>query len=88
MPMEDASALTEPSLMELNALSELLIDAFLFQIPTGTELIVFASQDSQLTETHASVTVSSLEITVKDALQNPTQSGQTVSADATTDSLM
>ena len=57
MPTEDASAPMEPSLMELNALSELLTDAFPFQIPTGTELIAFASQDSQPTETHASVTV-------------------------------
>lgn len=57
MPMEDVIVQMEPSLMELNVLFEVLTDVFPFPTPTGTELTAYASQDSQLAETHVSVTV-------------------------------
>lgn len=85
MPTEDATAQMELSSMELNALSELLTNVSAFQTPTGTELTVSASQASQPTETHASVTVSSLETSVKDVRQSQTQSGPTESVNATMD---
>lgn len=46
------------SSMESNAQSKQLTTVLEFQILTGTELTVSASQVSQLTETHAIVTVS------------------------------
>lgn len=72
------------SLMELNAQSNLLIDVLEFLTLTGTVLIVSASQDSRPVEIHASVMVSSLEIIVKDAPQDPTLSGPMESASVTT----
>lgn len=88
MPMEDAIVQRELSLMELNALSEQLIDVSEFQTLTGTELTVYVSQDSQPTEILASVMALSSETIVKDALLNQIQYGATEYADATTDLLM
>lgn len=65
----------EPSLMELNVLFKPLINVFLFQIPTGMEPIVFASQVSQQLETHVIVMVLSWATIVKDVLQNQIQYG-------------
>lgn len=87
-PTEDATAQMEPSSMELNAPSELLKNVSAFQTPTGMELTASVSQASQPMETHASVTVSSLETSVKDVPQSQTQSGPTESVNATTDTLM
>ena len=56
-PMEAATAQTEHSSMELSALSDPLTDASAFPTPTGTELIVSASQDTQPTEIHVSAMV-------------------------------
>ena len=81
---EDVSARLVLSLMELNAQSNLLIDVLEFPTLTGTVLTVSASQDSRPVEIHASVMVSSLEIIVKDAPQDPTLSGPMESASATT----
>jgi hypothetical protein len=82
-PTEDATAQTEPSSMELNALLELLIDVSAFQTLTGTEPTAFASQATQPTETHATAMVSSSETSVKDVPPSQTQSGPTESVNAT-----
>jgi len=85
---EDVTAQTEPSSMELNVASELLIDVSPFQTRIGTEPTVFAYQATQLTEIHAIATASSLEISVKDVPQSPTQSGLTESVNVTMAMLM
>jgi hypothetical protein len=56
-PTEAASAQTELSSMELNALSDPSTDASASPTRTGTELTVSASQDTQPTEIHVSATV-------------------------------
>jgi len=65
-----------------------LTDVLEFQTPTGTELIVFVSQVSQLLETHATALVSLWVIIVKDVPQSQTQFSQTVFVNVTTDMLM
>jgi len=65
-----------------------LTDVLEFQTPTGTELIVSASQVSQPPETHATALVSSWVIIVKDVLQNQTQFSPTVFANVIMDMLM
>lgn len=77
MLMEAATAQLVPSLMELNVQLKRQTNVSVFQAPIGMELTVFASQDSQQQETHASVMVSSWEIIVKDVLQNLTLSSLT-----------
>lgn len=52
------------------------------------ELIVSASQVSQLLETHATALVSSWEIIVKDVPQSQTQFSPMVFVNVTTDMLM
>jgi len=52
------------------------------------ELIVSASQVSQLPETHATALVSLWEIIAKDVPQSQTQFSPTVFANVTTDMLM
>lgn len=87
-PTEDATAQMEPSSMELNAPSELSTNVSAFQTPIGTELIVFASQVTQQTVTHAIVMVSLSETSVKDVPPSQTLSGLTESVNATTALLM
>lgn len=58
MPTVDAIVQMVLSSMESNAQSKQLTTVLEFQILTGTELTVSASQVSQLTETHAIVMVS------------------------------
>jgi len=65
-----------------------LTDVLEFQTPTGTELIVFASQASQLPETHATVLASSWVIIVKDVPLSQTQSSPTVFVNVITDMSM
>lgn len=85
MPTEDATVQMEPSSMESNVPLRLPINVSESQTPTGTELTVSASQDSQPTETHAIVMVSSWETIVKDAPQSQTQSGAAESVNVTLD---
>lgn len=73
MPMVDVSAQKELSSMEFNVLPELSIDVSAFPTLTGTELIVFVSQDILQLIINASVKVLLLEIIVKDVLQNQIQ---------------
>lgn len=73
----------EHSLMELNVLFKPLINVLLFQIPTGMEPIVFASQVFQQLETHVIAMVLSWAIIVKDVLQNQIQSGLMVFVNVT-----
>jgi hypothetical protein len=75
MPTEGATAQTEPSSMEINVSLELLTNASAFETPTGMELTVSASQDSQPTETHVIAMVLSLETSVKDAPPSQTLVG-------------
>jgi hypothetical protein len=84
MQLTAATAHKELSLTELNVQSEQVTNASVFQIQIGTEPTAFASQVSQPAVTHVSVTVLSLVTTASDAPQNPTQSGPTASANATT----
>ncbi len=88
MPTVDATVQTDFSLMEPPVLSRLSINVLEFQIPTGTELTVSASQDLVLPETHAIVKESSLETIVKDVPPSQTQSGETESVNVTTVMLM
>ncbi len=73
MPMVDVSAQKELSLMVFNVLPELSIDVLAFPTLTGTELIVFASQDILQLIINVSVKVLLSEIIVKDVLQNQIQ---------------
>ncbi len=84
MPMEAAIVQLEHSLMESNVLLRLSINVLELPILTGMELTVFASQVSQLLETHAIVMVSLWVTIVKDAPPNQTQSSPMESVNVTT----
>lgn len=73
MLLEVATVQKELSLMELNVHHCLLTNVLEFQIPTGMELIVSVSQDSQPLETHATALASLWVIIVKDVPQSQTQ---------------
>lgn len=88
MQLEDVSAHKVLSLMEFNALLELLIDVFLLPIPTGMELTVFASQDSLQATINASVKVLLLETIVKDVPLSQIQFSEMEFVNVTMDSLM
>ena len=86
--LEVAIAQSELSSMEPNVPLCQLTNVLESQAQTGTELIVFVSQDSQQLEAHAIVMVSSLVTIVKDVQQNQTLSSPTVSVNVTMVMLM
>lgn len=86
--LEVATALKELSLMESNVHHCLLTNVLEFQTPTGMELIVSVSQDSQPLETHVIALVSSWVIIAKDVPQNQTQFSPMVFANVTMVMLM
>lgn len=85
MPMEDASALKEPSIMETDVLIKQSTDVLVFPTLTGMELTVFAIQDSKVTETPVFAMESSWEIIAKDVPQSQTLSLKMEFANVTQD---
>ena len=88
MPTVDATAQKDFSSMESNVSSKQSTNVFQFQTPTGTELTVFVSPDSQQLEIHAIVKELLLETIVKDVLLSQTQSGEMESVNVTMVMLM